>query len=345
MAYLKTGEWRGAEADCSLALALDDSYVKAYHRRGSARKNLKEYAKALEDWRHVLILDPNNVQAKSDIEEVSRIMIESKKETPATDTKENAAPVSGEQSKVKGMFVSKSPAASGSSSMVPGQIMPVEKPPHLRSKTPLQQIKITEIPSLALNPENEPVSLKEKKSSVTKPLIEVIDVKDHPVVTDDKEGEKNMVDKISKSTGFAGKVEKEIINAKSSLLKNQQPEKQKKTKKPSTSVQFANTWARLTSLEEKEEYIGLLSPVDYPKVFKHSMEPSVFSGILEVLSQMRLGDPSTHLLGISRVPRVSAMILFLDEKEQSLVQLLVNKVIQKSLLSPSELKEIKKCFC
>ena len=268
MAYLKTGEWRGAEADCSLAIALDDSYVKAYQRRGSARKNLKDYAKAIEDWRHVLILEPNNKQAKSDIEEVSRIMIETKKQTPIPTpaAKENSAPVSGEKFKVKGMFVTKSPA-------VPGQILPIDKPPHLRSKAPLKQIKITEIPCLALNPENEPVSLKEKESSVTKPLIEVIDVIEHPGVTDGdsilKESEKNVLDKISKSTGLAGKVEKEIINAKP-LNSQQQPEK-KKTKKPSTSVQFANTWARLTSLQEKEEYIGLLSPADYPKVFKHSM--------------------------------------------------------------------------
>ena len=41
MAYLKTENWRPADADCSLALSLDDSYVKAYQRRATARKNLK----------------------------------------------------------------------------------------------------------------------------------------------------------------------------------------------------------------------------------------------------------------------------------------------------------------
>lgn len=37
-----------AESDCSLAIALDSKYFKAYARRGAARFALKKYEPALE---------------------------------------------------------------------------------------------------------------------------------------------------------------------------------------------------------------------------------------------------------------------------------------------------------
>ena len=106
MAYLKTESWIQADTDCSLALLLDDGYVKAYQRRAMARKNLKEYAKALEDLNHVLLLEPNNKQAKSEIGELSLLKAEKERPKPL---KENSLPASNsEEPKVKGMFVPKS---------------------------------------------------------------------------------------------------------------------------------------------------------------------------------------------------------------------------------------------
>merc|ERR1711971_763796 len=71
-----------------------------------ARKNLKEYAKALEDLNHVLLLEPNNKQAKSEIGEL--FLLKAEKERPKP-LKENSLPASNsEESKVKGMFVPKS---------------------------------------------------------------------------------------------------------------------------------------------------------------------------------------------------------------------------------------------
>lgn len=48
MAHLKLAAYAAAEADCSLALELDPTYTKAYHRRGTARRHLKQYLAAAQ---------------------------------------------------------------------------------------------------------------------------------------------------------------------------------------------------------------------------------------------------------------------------------------------------------
>ena len=81
----------------------------------------------MEDLRHVLLLEPNNKQAKIEIDEVSKL--ESKKETPIKVTpKENSPIPPSEKSKVKGMFNTKSSPTKGSVGTIPGQIFPIGKP-------------------------------------------------------------------------------------------------------------------------------------------------------------------------------------------------------------------------
>lgn len=53
-----------AESDSSAAIQLDDSYVKAYHRRATARMNIKQHKEAKRDLEKVLILEPSNKEAK-----------------------------------------------------------------------------------------------------------------------------------------------------------------------------------------------------------------------------------------------------------------------------------------
>ena len=61
----------------------------------------------MEDLRHILLLEPNNKQAKADLEEVAKAQ-EVRNEIPKV-LKENSPPTfKGDNSKVKGMFVTKS---------------------------------------------------------------------------------------------------------------------------------------------------------------------------------------------------------------------------------------------
>merc|ERR1712154_74819 len=57
---------KGAELDCNKCIELDSSQIKAWFRRGLARKALKKYNKSLQDFQTVLNLDPNNKAAKKE---------------------------------------------------------------------------------------------------------------------------------------------------------------------------------------------------------------------------------------------------------------------------------------
>lgn len=332
MAYLKTKDWSKAEADCSLALSLDETYVKAYLRRGTARKELKEYEKAIEDFKHVLLLEPKNKEAQSDIDDVQKLM---NKPKPAekVDEKASAKTVRIEDN-IKGMFAK--PTNAGKK--IPGQIFPIEKPPHLRSSAPLQPVEIIEVggdcqPSVKIEAVDE--------KPATKKLIEIIETdSSQPEMAEESEdpSPSETSAKPSKTQNSVAKAVEEQINASANQVKSSEKKVKKKWKKPTSVVQFTSIWSKLPNNEDKAAFLSLLETADYPRVFKHSMEPAIFSAILDVLPD--LPNISAHVLGLSRVPRVSALIMFLSSKEQSQLQVVLEKVKTAGKLSPSEMKEI-----
>ena len=66
MAKLKLNDYSGAEQDCTLALELDSSYVKAWLRRGAARRDQGSLEGAIEDFEAALRLEPGNKAAGED---------------------------------------------------------------------------------------------------------------------------------------------------------------------------------------------------------------------------------------------------------------------------------------
>ncbi|PON55921.1 Amidase [Parasponia andersonii] len=59
-AYLELGCFQQAEEDCSRAMELDKKNVKAYLRRGTARESLLRNKEAIQDFKHALVLEPQN---------------------------------------------------------------------------------------------------------------------------------------------------------------------------------------------------------------------------------------------------------------------------------------------
>ena len=72
--------YAAAEMDCMTALTFDPLYVKAYLRLGSAQFFMKKLQKAKETFEKVLQLEPQNKQAKLEIEKIEKVLILEHKE-------------------------------------------------------------------------------------------------------------------------------------------------------------------------------------------------------------------------------------------------------------------------
>ncbi|KAJ4833116.1 hypothetical protein Tsubulata_006218 [Turnera subulata] len=64
---LKLGKYDDAIKECTKALELNPSYIKALLRRGEAHEKLEHFEEAIADMKKVLELDPSNDQARKSI--------------------------------------------------------------------------------------------------------------------------------------------------------------------------------------------------------------------------------------------------------------------------------------
>lgn len=74
MAYLKMGAYEEAEEDCTNALRIDPCLVKGLLRRGAARAATARFAEAKSDFERVLVLEPQNKQAKIELNNLASLM-------------------------------------------------------------------------------------------------------------------------------------------------------------------------------------------------------------------------------------------------------------------------------
>ncbi|XP_008573006.1 PREDICTED: sperm-associated antigen 1 [Galeopterus variegatus] len=91
LCYLKLCQFEEAKQDCDQALRIDNGNVKACYRRALAHKGLKNYQESLTDLNKVLLLDPSIVEAKMELEEVTKFL----------NIKDNTAPWNKEKERRK----------------------------------------------------------------------------------------------------------------------------------------------------------------------------------------------------------------------------------------------------
>ncbi len=70
----RTHRYTSAESDCSLALTLDDRYLKAYLRRGTARLKLGRVDEARDDFTAALRLERGNKIARSELDKLNKVL-------------------------------------------------------------------------------------------------------------------------------------------------------------------------------------------------------------------------------------------------------------------------------
>ncbi|KAM6281025.1 sperm-associated antigen 1 isoform 2-T2 [Porphyrio hochstetteri] len=75
LCYLKLYKYEEAKQDCDHVLQMiEDSNIKAFYRRALAYKGLQNYQASVDDFNQVLLIDPNVLEAKKELEEVTQLL-------------------------------------------------------------------------------------------------------------------------------------------------------------------------------------------------------------------------------------------------------------------------------
>ncbi|KFQ38862.1 Sperm-associated antigen 1, partial [Mesitornis unicolor] len=74
LCYLKLNKYEEAKQDCDHVLQIEDSNIKAFYRRALAYKGLQNYQASVDDFNKVLLIDPNVLEAKKELKEVTQLL-------------------------------------------------------------------------------------------------------------------------------------------------------------------------------------------------------------------------------------------------------------------------------
>ncbi|KAJ2948715.1 hypothetical protein O0L34_g7972 [Tuta absoluta] len=332
LCYLKKDSLHQAETDCTEALRLDPTYVKALQRRATARERLGSLRAASRDLAEVLRLEPRNNAAKAQLRAVTQRMGTKGSKSKSSP---NPSPLSTPTVESKSL-----PARPGRASIVelPDEpkhtkhkevdleeewrngvgesvtvIKTVKKPPHLRSKRALKPIPILEIPLGKCNPEKPPTRLK------------IIEIEDEKATGDNNNNDSNKMEPVRSQIIGDGDKKVDIITpstekAISDSLVSEKLVPQNMTP-PTNSVQFLQEWKNLSgNVAGKRYYLSLIDPAKIPQIFSNSLESSVLSEFLSLMADnpelYKEKTVAAYLRGLAGVKRFSALAMFLSRHDK-----------------------------
>ncbi|KMQ96604.1 rna polymerase ii-associated protein 3, partial [Lasius niger] len=349
LCYLKQDNVYSAEADCSSAIQLDETYVKAYHRRATARMELKQYKEAKEDIEKILVLEPSNKEAKALFSQINKrlenlkpiiisgkdtaknIPIEKKiAEKMFDNVKSNKKIIVIKENKNKKDSINNIGAIAKPTTITLTEskrdpripdwlpekdnvvvVEPIQKPPHLRSKEPLIRIPVREADLTKRFEKEIKVSCNENQH------LELSNVHS------DNTKHKETITKPKPETNFIENIEISPI--------------------PKTAVQFVINWRRYTSSDLRYRYLKQIPSSNLSKIFQDSMESDIFSDILTILKTefMKREDPIfPYLKNLSDVKRFRALIMFISNLEKQDLKLMFSYCKTSEKISEEEVTEL-----
>ncbi|EFA06488.1 RNA polymerase II-associated protein 3 [Tribolium castaneum] len=288
LCFLKIQNYEKAESDCTLSLKLDQTYVKAYQRRAAAREALNKLQDAKSDLLKVLELEPKNSESKTSLENLKKKLALVEKPVETSQRPVSKFTASRNKNLCK---VVKQENNNESEPII--LVKTVNKPVHLQSKKPLKRIEIQEISEIESFPK------------VDEPNV-TLKTDDLKVVERQPLGQN--VHEIKESKDQRNNIKMELSV-------------------PHNSVQFYSSWRHLKTLDFKYEYLKLINPENLPLIFKESLESSVFSEILEVLTKCfieRGDDVFDFLKYFTQIRRFSAIIMFLSVNDKNCLRKLID---------------------
>ncbi|XP_075713132.1 RNA polymerase II-associated protein 3 isoform X2 [Rhinoderma darwinii] len=288
MAYLKIQKYMEAEEDCTQAIALDTSYGKAFARRGTAKVMLGKLGEAKEDFEMVLILEPGNKQAASELAKIEEL------NEKAANADQHSSDECNELDKRR-------------------IIKAIDKPPHLRSTKPLRRMEIEEIGGVFLTP----VEVLTESSDTEAPrakMLKIEEICDFPTTPNNSDysiptparPEKIQTDQ----PAFSASADGDVPGV------------------PANSFQLEADIRRLKGNPDMlYTYLKQIEPSLYIKLFHKALDPDVFNEIVKILRLKYIENEDTDavleiLQTFSELRRFDMAVMFLSELEKEDVRTL-----------------------
>ncbi|KAK2101681.1 RNA polymerase II-associated protein 3 [Saguinus oedipus] len=376
--------WKGyeeAEKDCTQAILLDGSYSKAYARRGTARTFLGKLNEAKKDFETVLLLEPGNKQAVTELSKIKKELIE--------------------KGHWDDVFLD--------STQRQNVVKPIDNPPHLGSTSPIcdntwtpgQMIRKERKTTKSRARERESPRIIAMRGYVGKPLkkviieetgnlIQTIDVPDSTTSAASESNPINLANVIA-ATGTTNKknsnqddlfptsdtprakvLKIEEISDMSSLQPQaslKQDVCQSYSEKmpiqigqkpaqfvttilppiPANSFQLESDFRQLKSSPDMlYQYLKQIEPSLYPKLFQKNLDPDIFNQIIKILHDFYIEKEKPSLIfeilqRLSELKRFDMAVMFMSETEKKIAHILFNH-IDKSGLKDNSVEELKKKY-
>ncbi|KAF7271857.1 hypothetical protein GWI33_015334 [Rhynchophorus ferrugineus] len=364
LCYIKLNKFDNAEADCTLSLKLDKTYVKALQRRAVAREELGELELAANDLETVLGYEPKNKESLSALDNIRKKMGEKTKKA-MIDMQRPVSKFTASRNKVEHQ-PARAPEIGESASVWQNQednvtlIKTINKPPHLRSTKPLKRVEIVDHCELPDNKQNvDPVKKHviehvQLKSTENEAPAKISAFKMKREETMNKKNDQLSSVGWPTPTANCNVIKCEDMQVCEKKLPSEDNLKDVKnienlTKQdqifpfPTSSVQFYTVWKTLKTQEDKFKYLKRVKANKIPDIFKESLESNIFSNILDVLATYFIQekeDVFDYMSNLTRVKRFSTLVMFLDSKDKNCLWKLITYLREQKVHSKNEIDEL-----
>ncbi|XP_047110434.1 RNA polymerase II-associated protein 3 isoform X1 [Schistocerca piceifrons] len=304
LCHLKLHNYKAGEADCTRALELDPKYVKAYLRRVTARLELNLFQEARSDLQNVLELEPSNSFAEGQLLMLDRKLAENEKKMENEEKVLHEKNSNTTVNSLSGTDENESKNLHGQNFESQNVVLPVFKPPHLRSKKPLKHIEIKEVIVNSLNEDKkEPQVVSEDNTCM------------NTIPRTENRGEDN--------------IQEEKLHPQKRADDLNEGADMQLPPVPASSVQFISAWNTVKRRPgQRFHYLKQIPGDKIPSIFRESMESNMLSEIITTLVEDFLQHKAAvypYLKGLSEVKRFGALTMFLSKNDKSgLEKLLVS---------------------
>nr|XP_045009131.1 RNA polymerase II-associated protein 3 [Jaculus jaculus]XP_045009132.1 RNA polymerase II-associated protein 3 [Jaculus jaculus]XP_045009133.1 RNA polymerase II-associated protein 3 [Jaculus jaculus]XP_045009134.1 RNA polymerase II-associated protein 3 [Jaculus jaculus]XP_045009135.1 RNA polymerase II-associated protein 3 [Jaculus jaculus] len=339
MAYLKIQKYEEAEQDCTQAISLDGSYSKAFSRRGTARTFLGKMNEAKQDFETVLLLEPGNKQAITELSKIKKDLIE--------------------KGHWDDVFLD--------STQRHNVIKPIDNLPRLGSTKPLKKVFIEETGNLIQTldvPDGTAAATKNngsdlvnvtmavgtagKKNSSQDDLLPASDTPRAKVlkieeISDTSALQPQVNSKQDVCQSFSEKVSIKVEHACAQFPTAVMPPI------PANSFQLESDFRQLKSSPDMlYQYLKQIEPSLYPKLFQKNLDPDVFNQIIKILHDFYIEKEQPSVIfevlqRLSELRRFDMAVMFMSEPEKKIIHVLFSH-LDKSGLKDNSVEELKKRY-